>query len=179
MVAKVLKIAMPIQYYNDPGRRPIINKLAQQGIKVEIKTNTWDKPYNLFIEGLMSGGNTGIDIALVDNAELDVIGDNIGSFGFSQDISSLFHYAFHDYFSNKQYTFVPFAIDPLVTFAKTPLNDNPQSIDRDAIISNSMTSIETSKLPFQMPLLFGISPLDISLLKNKKMIYEGYTDILA
>lgn len=176
---KIVRIAMPIQHYNDPGWRPIINKLAQQNIKVQIKTNTWNENYNDFVEKLLSWGNTGIDIALVDNEELDVLSNNVGNFWFSQDISSLFHYAFHDYFSNKQYTFVPFAIDPLVTFSKTPIADNPQSIDRDTIVNNSMTSIEPNKLPFQMGILFGISSLDISLLKNKQSVYSDYVDILA
>lgn len=43
---------MPIWSYNEPGWRPIINKLAQQNIKLQIITNTWDVPYPDFTDSL-------------------------------------------------------------------------------------------------------------------------------
>ncbi len=176
---KVLKVAMPIWLYNEPGRRPIINKLAQQSIRLQIITNPWNQNYHDFVIAAFSGGATGVDIVLADNTQLDELAPHAGSFGFSQDISSLFHYIFTDYLKNLDYTFVPFGVDPLVTYAKTPLTDNPQSVGRDDIVNNSVSDIDIKKIQFQIPILFGISSLDISLLKGKKEIYEGYTDILT
>ncbi|MFA7284909.1 MAG: hypothetical protein WC004_03745 [Candidatus Absconditabacterales bacterium] len=178
-VAKSIKVAMPIWLYNEPGRRPIINKLAQQSIKLQIVTNPWSKKYDEFVAELFTGGATGVDIVLTDTTHLESLGQYAGSFGFSQDISSLFHYVFSSYLKNIDYTFVPFGIDPLVTYAKTPLIDNPQSIDRDTIVNNSITDIDLKRIQFQIPILFGVSSLDMSLLKGKKEVYEGYRDILA
>gem|GEM_PF-4579761 len=113
-----------------------------------------------------------MDIVLTDTTHLESLGQYAGSFGFSQDISSLFHYVFSSYLKNIDYTFVPFGIDPLVTYAKTPLIDNPQSIDRDTIVNNSITDIDLKRIQFQIPILFGVSSLDMSLLKGKKEVYE-------
>lgn len=77
---KVLKIAMPIWSYNEPGWRPIINKLAQQNIKLQIITNSWDKPYPQFTEELLKDGGTGADIILMDDQSLDKYKDSLGSF---------------------------------------------------------------------------------------------------
>lgn len=178
LIDKSLKVAMPIRMYNEPWRRPIINKLAQQQIKVQIITNTRTQSYDEFVESLIVSGATGADIILLNNDQLSKYGENAGSFGFSQDISSLFPFLFFEYFKRTDFTFVPFGVDPLVTFAKTPLQDNSQSIDRDQIVNNSVTDLDEKRLAVQIPILFGLSNLDIQLIKNNKEIYEWYTDIL-
>ncbi len=175
---KVLKIAMPIWSYNEPGWRPIINKLAQQNIKLQIITNTWDVPYPDFTDSLFKDWATGADIILTDDQSLDKYQDSLWSFWFSQDISSLFHSSFFEYFARKDFTFIPFGIDPLVTFAKTPIQENVQALDRDTIVNNSVSDLDERKIDVQIPILFGLSNLDLQLIKNKKEIYEGYTDIL-
>lgn len=171
---------MPIRMYNESGRRPMFQKLKQQSIQVMIITNTWNQQYDEFVSGLFTGGATGADIILMNNDELVDNSEYIGSFGFSQDISSLFPYVFNDYLHNSDYTFVPFAIDPMVTYAKQAINGNLQALEWDEIINGITTNIESDprKLAIQMPILFGISSLDIQLLKNNKEAYLGYTDIL-
>lgn len=179
-IPKTLIVAMPIWLFNEPWRRPIINKLNQQSITLQIITNTWNQPYNNFVSDLLSGGATGADLILLNHDQLDVYGKYAGSFGFSQDISGLFPYVFFDYLKRTDFTFFPFAIDPLVTFAKKPLDGNTQTLDWSDIVNGITTSTEedTRKLAVQIPILFGISSLDIQLIKNKKEAFIGYTDIL-
>ncbi|HMY80818.1 MAG TPA: hypothetical protein PK048_03150 [Candidatus Absconditabacterales bacterium] len=181
LVEKTLTIAMPIWLYNEPGRRPLINKLAQRSIRIQMITNQWDQPYNEFVSGLISSGATGADIILVRDDQLGSISEHAGSFGFSQDISSLFPYLFFEYFKRTDYTYVPFGIDPMVTFMKNPIEQNTQSIDRSDIVNSATTQtqdIDPRKLAVQLPILFGISSLDLQLIKHHKEIYPGYTDVL-
>jgi len=172
---------MPIWMVNEAWRRPLISKLQQQSITVRMITNTRDQSYESFIDTLISGGNTGADIILMHNDQLEENSRYAGSFWFSQDISTLFGYVFFEYFKRSDITFIPFGIDPIVTFMKKPLeNTTTQSIDRDDIV-NSITTQEADdprKLAVQIPILFGIDSLDIQLIKNKKEAYDGYMDIL-
>lgn len=164
--------------YNEPGRRPITNKLAQQNIQLVFISNKRTQSYDEFVQTLLMSGATGADIILLNNDQLDAYSEYAGSFWFSEDISSLFPYLFFDYLKRTDVTFVPFGIDPLVTFAKQALTENVQSIDRSDIVNNSVSDLDERKIAVQIPILFGLSNLDLQLIKNKKEIYEGYTDIL-
>lgn len=177
---RILKIAMPIWLYNESGWRPLLGKLQQQWIKPIIITNTWDQRYEDFANGLFTTGSSWADIILLHNDQLDNLSQYAGSFGFSQDISWLFPYVFFSYLQNKEYTFFPFAIDPLVSFAKNAIEGNVESLDRDDVVNGVSTSTEDDirKLAVQIPILFWISPLDIQLIKNKKEAFVGYTDVL-
>jgi hypothetical protein len=177
-VVRVLKVAIPIWMYNEPGRRPITNKLAQQNIQLVFISNKRTQSYDEFVQTLLMSGATGADIILLNNDQLDAYSEYAGSFWFSEDISSLFPYLFFDYLKRTDVTFVPFGIDPLVTFAKQALTENVQSIDRSDIVNNSVSDLDERKIAVQIPILFGLSNLDLQLIKNKKEIYEGYTDIL-
>lgn len=178
LVVKELRIAMPIWLYNKPGWTPIINKLSQQKIRVSIITNTRDQKYDDFVQWLLASGATGADIILMNNDQLEDMSQYAGSFGFSQDISTLFPYLFFDYLKRTDYTFVPFGIDPMVTFAKNPISENSQSIDRSQIVNESLSNIDVKKLTVQIPILFGLATTDLQLIGNKNEIFEWYTDIL-
>lgn len=176
-----LTIAMPIWMVNEAWRRPIINKLRQQSITIRIITNTRDQSYKTFVNTLLSGWNTWADIILVDQDQLEEHSRSIGSFGFSQDLSPLFSYIFFEYFKRTDVTFIPFGVDPMVTFMKKPLeNTTTQSIDRDDIVNSIATQEQDDprKLAVQIPILFGIDSLDIQLIKNHKEAYDGYMDTL-
>jgi hypothetical protein len=60
------------------------------------------------------------------------------------------------YLQNKDYTFFPFAIDPLVSFAKNSIEGNVESLDRDDVVNGISTSTEDDirKLAVQIPILF-------------------------
>lgn len=176
-----LTIAMPIWMVNEAWRRPIINKLHQQSITIRLITNTRDQSYEEFVNTLISWWNTWADIILMNQDQLEEHNRYAGSFWFSQDISTLFSYVFFEYFKRTDVTFIPFGVDPMVTFMKKPLeNTTTQSIDRDDIV-NSITTQEQDdprKLAVQIPILFGIDSLDIQLIKNHKEAYDGYMDTL-
>jgi hypothetical protein len=44
--------------------------------------------------------------------------DDAYKFSFSTDISSKFNYLFYDYINAEDYTYIPYAIDPYVTYVK-------------------------------------------------------------
>ena len=127
---------MPVHLYNYNGWRTIINRLAQKNIILKIITNTPEQDYFTYISDKLSSGDN-VDIFLVDNFHIKEYENSISNFGFSQDISALFHYVFYDYIKTNQ-NFVPFGVDPMVTFSRNPITSNPNKIERDDIINNSM-----------------------------------------
>lgn len=172
-----INLYMPVHLYNYNGWRTIINRLAQKNIILKIITNTPEQDYFTYISDKLSSGDN-VDIFLVDNFHIKEYENSISNFGFSQDISALFHYVFYDYIKTNQ-NFVPFGVDPMVTFSRNPITSNPNKIERDDIINNSMNWLDGTWASQTIPILFGLSKYDIALLKDDKEVYPWFTDILS
>lgn len=98
---------------------------------------------------------------------------------FTTDISGYFSPLVGKLIRSTSWTFVPYAIDPLVTIIHRQINTNPKSFSRD-LLQHTIASPRT--LPSDIPhlwSLFGVSPTDILLGRNNKEAYPWYTEILS
>lgn len=173
-----INLYMPVYLYNYNGWKTIINRLAQKDIILKIITNTSDQDYYDYLSGKLASTGNQVDIFLIDNTHIKDFEKNISNFSFSQDISALFHYVFYDYISHNQ-NFVPFGVDPMVTFSRNIITSNPNKIERDDIINNSIIGTDGTGSKDIIPILFGLSKYDMTLLNDKKEVYDGFTDILS
>ncbi len=172
-----INLYMPVYLYNYNGWRPIINHLAQKWIVLKIITNIPEQDYYTYLSGVFSTWDN-VDIFLIDNFHIKEYQDNIATFWFSQDISALFHYVFFDYIKSNQ-SFMPFGVDPMVTFSRYPIASNPNKIERDDIINNSMKWLDNTWSDQTIPIFFGLSKYDIALMKDHKESYPWFVDILS
>lgn len=120
-----------------------------------------------------------VDVILIPTDWLDTFKDNWYKLNFSKDISPLFNYIFYDYIKHKDYTFIPYGIDPMVTYVADDSfikNDTISLQDLKNIIYISDETQSSKKYYFKS--LFGISSYDILFMKNNKEVYFNYTLIL-
>ena len=98
---------------------------------------------------------------------------------FTTDISAYFSPLVGKLIRSASWTFVPYAIDPLVTIIHRQVNTNPKNFSRD-LLQHTIASPRI--LPADIPhlwSLFGVSPTDILLGRNNKEAYPWYTEILS
>ncbi len=98
---------------------------------------------------------------------------------FTTDISAYFSPLVGKLIRSASWTFVPYAIDPLVTITHRQVNTNPKNFSRD-LLQHTIASPRI--LPADIPhlwSLFGVSPTDILLGRNNKEAYPWYTEILS
>jgi hypothetical protein len=87
-------------------------------------------------------------------------------------LSPYFHYIFASYINQKEVSFVPYAIDPLVTYVASSTNLSAKQLHMSDIFSYMMLwkKDKQSSVPF----LFGVGKNDIRLLEKNRESFPNY-----
>lgn len=96
---------------------------------------------------------------------------------FDSSLDQHFHYQFSEINDIDSNTFLPFAIDPLVTFVR----DNSFWSWKNSISVSDIQEyilMEGDSSWLNMPVMFWVSPGDISYMQNNNTFYENYLDVI-
>lgn len=113
----LLTVFIP-KYFQNNWRKPIIKNLKKEKIIVRFVDYNSNK---LLLKNLALWKT---DIALIDLDNLSKYKPFIDKINFKNpdQISTIFNFLFNDYVTNDNFTIIPFAIDPLVTFVPKQIN---------------------------------------------------------
>lgn len=173
-----LNIYMPYFFINN-WFKDICKKLLKQQIKCNfINTKIYSLYDKTLLDKLDKWLSWGIDIFMIKT-------DNIKSYEkywikleFKNSISSMMNYIFYELIENKDYTFIPYSIDPLVTFVSENFSKTFNwNLEFNDLKEYILLNTDKTKIK-DLRLLFWIWENDIKKLKNYDEVYNDYFFIL-
>lgn len=115
-----------------------------------------------------------VDIFMMSTDMIDTFSSNSFKLEFKQELSSFFSYVFKDLFS-KNYTFIPYTIDPYISLVSDSANiTNSEDEINLKNIKNEILISQKDTWKSQMKVLFGVWNNDISFLKKWNEPYNNY-----
>jgi hypothetical protein len=170
----ILNVYLP-EHFLHSGLLDLKEKLLEtKNIEVIYQTENDMNIYKHKLKLQLSTWNSEIDIFLISTDIINTFEPYWLKLQFKQDISSFFSYVFKNIF-DKNYTFIPYTIDPYISLVSK--NANIINSNDELNIKNLRNEILTSQKSTwksQMKILFGVWNYDISLLKKWKESYNNY-----
>lgn len=115
------------------------------------------------------------DLALIPSTRYYELAESLGHIPFTQDISPLFAAYLRPLIISPDATFVPFALDPLVTLVHNNAWSISANLTHQRIQQILRTPRETT-LPY-LPLLFGFDADEVALLRMQRFPFATYSDV--
>ena len=172
-----LTILLPNYFFNDDFIS--LAKEIEEKEKIIIKYQTIDniEEYKLFLNGGIDQKITA-DVFLIPSDWLQWLESNIKQIELEKNtgLHAYFHPIFQYVSSQEEYTFVPFSIDPLITFVSQEADFQSQRVTVWNMLSFLILNKTNRKT--DMPLLRGVSKNDIRLLENERESFPHYFQIL-
>lgn len=95
---------------------------------------------------------------------------------FKESISPLYDPLFRPWVDHEQFTYIPYALDPLITLYN-PASFTPQGKTTFSDLQSALLTPRKTSSSY-IPLVFGIDAGDLALLEQGKTPYPGYLELL-
>lgn len=146
---------------------------AKHNVTLIIKSYDDMDEYFKWLSSYLSGSNSNIDIFMIPTTRLTDYSNYAHKLEFAQNnVSWLFNRIFADLVDNKDYTYIPYSIDPFVTIAKSWLYEDNKQLTLSKIKETVLTSWQNSW--FKIKFLFWIWLKEWLQLKVWKQPFEDY-----
>ncbi len=116
------------------------------------------------------------DIVLVPTNWIDSFTTRWYHIPFKTSIAPLFHPLFRSWVDHPEFTYLPYAIDPYVTFYN-PASYTPKGKTTFSNIQSALLTPRKTTTGY-LPLLFGIDAGDLAVLEQWGVPYPGYIELL-
>lgn len=167
-------VLMPRFFFNKWRQNFAINFAEKKDIKIKYYLiDDWSEYKSIVNGGRFTGGQ--IDMYLAPTNWINSISYNAKSIDFGEDLGPYFDSLFANVV-DQQYTFVPFAIDPMVTMTLKWTKLSAQDITVSDLFSYMM--LWTQDKSRSIPIAWGLSKNDMRLLKRWGESYPNFFDIL-
>ena len=176
---KTITLYMP-SFFDNKWFSALKKKLTKD-YKIVVKTKIY-KNMNDFKKDLknkLEKREDNVDFFLVPSIRLDSLKMYWYKLDFGDtNVSSFFNYMFSEYINNDDYTFIPYGIDPFVTYIKNNNITERSSIDFSDIKENVLISKQEKFSNIKVPLLFGVTNFDVAFTKWNNWAFPNYFLVL-
>jgi len=169
-------IIMPGYFFNNDFIA--LAKKIKEKENIIIKYQSFEnlQQYKNFLNQVNTWKNNA-DIFLIPTDRITTLEQNhIKKINTNEDINTFFNQIFSHYNTTENYSFIPHAIDPLVTFIWH--NTNLETNNRTMWKTLSYLTLWQTEKSLSLPILRGISKNDIRLLEINKESFPNYFSIL-
>lgn len=165
----VLRVAMPKWLYTPTLQTLIRNFQEQQKVQVEMVLSDSPNAYQQSLDNDFLTNQT-IDLALIPSDRLYSYQEQAFALTIDASLRGVFHRSFYTELTNPSATYIPFAIDPLMTVIRKGLWDSVQDPSLAKLQSLARTIFSTT-LP--LPLVLWMSETDRQLLQKWRESYPN------
>ncbi len=170
-----VSIIIPNWAYTDEFKLLLQQIEAQENVTTNVRSVATIDEYKKVLRASLQHPEQ-IDIILVPTNFITSFVPRGYHLSFKESISPLFDSLFRDWVDNSAFTYIPFAIDPMVTFYNTEAYRPSGKTTLSDIQSALLTPRKTTG--GYVPLLFGIDAGDVALLEQWATTYPWYLELL-
>jgi len=160
----------------DEALRDFVKEMEDDGIIVNFQTIDDIDDYRKTMKAQLDAKN-GADLLLIPSDWLDTVDSYSKKLNLWENlISPFFHSVFVQYVDAEKYSFVPYMLDPLVTYISTDVGFSEKELDLENLLS--YLNLYDGNKALSIPILWGVGRNDIRFLKMWGESFPGYFTIL-